>query len=218
MSDALKPPLHGRDHRPVHFNGPTDPGGADPWCDWNDVKLTSSSGWGTGRYIGVDVVLPTIPTDTTYVVDFTGWTASSNDTGPTDPINQHESSPFTGDNFSINWALDPYAIRINTEGVYFVHRYFAIQTLAGSPSQPFDMEMVASPGLSAPWMLANNPGNIVKSVSNNASIWEIRETFLYVVSGGASRHGLNVIQRSGFDATGAITGISILRLGSTVVQ
>lgn len=81
MSDAYKPPLHGRDHRPKHFLGPDDPGGADPWCDWNDVLAPNGA---TVAYIIGQTSTPsatasfnlTLPTD---AITYNRWACNNTD-------------------------------------------------------------------------------------------------------------------------------------------
>lgn len=213
MSDAVKPPLHGRDHRPIHFNGPDDPGGADPWCDWNDVAL-GTSGWGSGRFISVSATVPNLASGDLYQVDFSGGAVKTNDANTTGSLIDTVSSPFTGNNFSVNWSSDPYRVRITTEGVYLVYYFFTIHSFVDiTPVTGYwagDMTLFCTGSYP--------PGSFADGIASKIQWWlttpivSVRDQIIN--PGGTWTAAIQVQQSSGFTSGNAQAGIHIIRLGS----
>jgi len=214
MPAPEKPPLHGRDHRPIHFLGPDDPGGADPWCDW-DV-IAPKVGWGYGRFISVDTGdLGAISDDTLKPIDFTGKSIVTNDVSLDDTINT-VSSPFAGEHFSVDWSDDEFHLNITTEGLYLIRRYFTAAAYSSAPASPFTV-IVEKTGTGSSWQLANE--NIAQTTailadgSLTSGNWTSRLTDLLFVTSTATA-GLAGQQDAGAATTQAFAGISIVRLGS----
>ncbi len=148
-----------------------------------------------------------------YQVDFTSGIVNSNDLTPYSITTR--TSPFTGDNFSFDWASNSHRIAINTPGVYLVHYIMELQ-FSAPPAQPFEMEIRENGTFPAggPWYTGIGGVYQTAAMRNTDTAYTMTETVLYVVPSFTTWYvGMMVQQQSGATTLGTGYGMTVLRLG-----
>lgn len=185
MTKQPKPIIHGPDHRPVGFNGPDDPGGADP-IPWVAATASANLPWAT---VKKSMSITSGTTGTSVDMDTSG--TATGDTDGSGVLTLGDAGGGT------------HGILINEAGSYLIFLSAQAQT-TGSPAagsvigigHTLDQGDLISGDYYRPWYTV--PGSSAKNLDVTLGEWFNADPATYTFPQGCH---MSVVQNSGLTVT-----------------